>query len=271
MPQSIEMKIRSSENAQKEDEQQQAFEDEMRKLEECMSKGKQESIENANFMKKRRRKLRYTPTIERIVEEGIFGPAPAAEEDKVFINDNTNTGLGFGKFKEAVKAYKRDSKNFFLGGLLEQCSKRRKINDVWYSWNKEMLTSIDHNEKTMKQGLLQFGHEKLTKLLEESDINREATADENWASSMHEKVAFILDGLQSIQEMIRGEGLNTVWGTIQYKDVTLSRIQSSMTSFMKNENKIYDIIDYVKYKGRKLEEHYKKVREKIDRKNLYYQ
>lgn len=270
MPQTIKMKIRSSENALKDDEQQ-AFEDEMRKLEECMSKGSQESNGRPSFIKKRRRKLRYSPMIEKIVEDGIFGPPPAFEEDKVFINDSTNTNVGFGKFKEAVKAYKRDSKNFFLGNLLEQCSKRRKINDVWYSWNKEMLASIDQNEKTMKQGLLQFGHEKISKLLEESDVNKNASVDDNWASSMQEKIAFLLDGLQSIQEMIRGEGLSTVWGTIQYKDVALSRIQSAMTSFMKNENKRYDVIDYVKYKGKKLEEHYKKIREKIDRKNLYYQ
>ncbi|ELA40957.1 uncharacterized protein VICG_01987 [Vittaforma corneae ATCC 50505] len=277
------------------DEEQSIFEAEMQKMEEKL--GEESNFDLLNKSTGRLKKKTAKPMTEEqktIIETQIFGEISSESEDfplNIFANtplnqdsitngdntdsSNTNTTIGFKKYREAVMTYKKDSKNFFLGEFLGQCLKKRRQMDSWYPWTKEMLNKVDQNEEIMKKGLVEYGHEYITDLLEgqikAKDNKTNGIEKDDWNSTIKDKIDSLIDGLKSIEEAIRNEGMDTIWGKIQFEGVVLNNIKGCMDSFMKTSNKKYDIIDYVKYKNKRWEEHYNRVRDEKDRKNLYFQ
>lgn len=276
------MRIRSNEY----DEDQEVFEEEMRKMEEKLIHEEMRGV--------RKKKKRIFPMkreeLNRIIKEEIMGNLVGNRQFKEMAgqrDEAQHMGIPFhaldtgtegypvdsvdkysiDAFKEAIMAYKKDSKNFFLGDQLGKCCRKRRINDKWYAWTKEMLESIDRNEEAMKRVLIEYGHEQVQKMITESEQEK---GIEGWNTSIQEKVDLLIDGLKSVQEKIEGDGLSTILGTIKYNGTILKRIKDSMNMFMKNDNQGYDVIDYIRYRNKKLEDHYKKIREKNERKNLYY-
>lgn len=175
-------------------------------------------------------------------------------------SETINTdNVKFSELKDAILQYKKDSKCIFLGEFLHQCSNIRKPNDKWYFWSKEMIEGIDKNEELMKRVLVAYGHSPIEALLE----NR---CSEEWNNSIEEKIKGLIDGLKSIEEMVCGNGMSTVWGVLKNKGTTINRVKDAF----RRGRRIRGIIDYVRYKHRKWDAHYKKVSEKIKRRFLYY-
>lgn len=276
------------ENTSKEEEQR-IFEEEMMKMEERLCRGDFDFLNKPVERHKKKKTRAMTEKQKTIIETQIFGERSSESEDfslNISLNaplnqegsadsDGIDKAVGFKRYREAVMAYKRDSKNFFLGEFLGQCLKKRKPMDCWYPWTKDMLDKVDRNEEIMKKGLVECGHEHITDLLEnkaEAKARKSSAIEsDNWNYTIKDKVDSLIDDLKSIEKAIRDDGLNTVWGRIQFKGVVLNKIKGCMDSFMKTANKKYDIVDYLKYKAKRWEEHYSRVRDEIDRKNLYFQ
>lgn len=260
------------------DDDDRIFEEEMRKIEEKMGKGCIESTNNNPIKAKKRKMKVLSKELESIIENQIFGEKSEDVEDfPINITENKleeHDVMGFKKFKDCVMSYKKDSKNFFLGELLGQCLKKRKTCDKWYPWSKEMLEKVDLNEEIMRKGLIEYGHEEISNLFEkhskELSEKKKRLIEDSWNLSINEKISNLIEGLKSIEDCIKTDGMNTIWGTIKFQGVIFNNIKGTMDQFMKMTNRRYDIIDYVKYKEKKWEDHYEKVKDENERKSLYF-
>lgn len=185
------------------------------------------------------------------------------QTDKITDESQSNLtsieNVKFSTLKNAVIQYKKDTKCIFTGDLTQQCSKVRKKDDKWYFWTKEMIDNIDTNETLMKNALLSFGHDKI------EDLMREHCREE-WNYSLQDKIEKLEDGLKSIEEMVLTCGMSTIWGLLKNKGTTFNRVSDAF----RRGRKIRGIIDYVKYKHRKWDNHYKRVSEKIKKRQLYF-
>lgn len=237
------------------EDEQRIFEEEMMKIEEKMYKGEYE------FTDKEFTGLSLEQ--QRIIDTQIFGELSVDEEDTELLTAGEEEKIKLKKFREAVLAYKRESKGFFVGEFLGQCQKKRRVGDKWYPWTKEMLERVDSNEAVMRSVLLEHGHERVGQLMGEGK-------DNGWNSTLEEKVKELIDGLKSIERTIKGDGLNTIWGMVKSNGIILNRIKSSRSSFMKIPNRKYDIIDYVKYRIEQWTTHYERLKAEKKKRDLYF-
>lgn len=197
--------------------------------------------------------------IQEIIDTQIFGPVTSMNDFHIPFGQDK---IPFSKFRESILQYKKDSKNFFVGDFLGQCSRKRRITDSWYPWNKDMITDVDRNESVMNKVLLEQGHGYV------EDVMKNVESD-GWNQSMKEMIESLMSNLESIEDRI-DEGMVTIWGKIKDDGTVLNNIKSSRKKFIGEERK-YDIIDYVNYKNKRWEEHYKKKKDKMERDRLYYQ
>lgn len=262
-----------------ENNEQLIFEEEMRKIEEEMEGGTQP---------RNRHKAReeIEPWREAEINNQIFGEW-SSEGGEGFAIEGTE-GAMFSEVREAVLQYKKTSKSLFLGEFFGQCSSRRRQGDRWYFWNREMLEAMDKQEEVMTSVLLAQGHDRLESLLEE-------LGGDEWNATLASKIKQLAAGLESIEEMVLSGGMTTVWGTISQShasktngfdnddtndnehvdgsgthlpaiSMTLNRIKSTV----KKGKKVKGLIDYVKYKTRRWESHYRKIADRLKHENLYY-
>lgn len=187
-------------------------------------------------------------------------------------------GIPFKSIKEAIVSYKRDSKNFFVGDILENCCRRnRRYEDQWYLWTKEMMDDIDKNEAVMNNALLCEGHKGMSELLEkgfngqgEADYNVDRVRCPEWGLSLDRRIKDLMSGLKSLENMIcSDEGMNTIWGKIKYKGFVKNSAREYFSRKKMNSKRKLDLCDYVKYKGQLWDEHYQSVKNKDLEKNLY--
>lgn len=187
------------------------------------------------------------------VDNQIFAEASEDQEDSAASK----------VIKESVLGYKRDTKNFFVGDLLGCCSRRvRRYDDQWYAWTKDMMETIDKNEAVMTKFLLSEGHSKLGSLME--------CCCSGWSCTIDDKVRDLIDGLRSIESMIKSEkGMRTIWGRIKYKGVFKNSVRQYLSKVKSGTAKKFDLVDYFRYKGKKWDDHFEKMKSREEQEDLY--
>lgn len=193
-----------------------------------------------------------------LAEKQIF--AEMSEDNE----DATVCGIPVKAIREAVLSYKRDTKNFFIGDLLGSCSRRaRRYDDQWYVWTKDMMESIDRNEEVMTKLLQSEGHERLSSMMRDSC--------KDWDDTIEDKIRELMDGLQSIESMIRSrKGMSTVWGRIKYRGVFRNNVRQYLVKTTKSgDARTLDLVDYARHRGKRWDEHLGKMRSKEEQESLY--
>lgn len=244
------------------------FEEEMRKLEEQMENG--DIVDDyLPYKKVHKCKEQIHPDREREINNQIFGKVETEncknemenlkESEIDFTNESDDSRNVIRKVKDATLQHKKATKCIFLGDFFNQCTNKRKPADRWYFYSKEMIESIDQNEQIMNSALIRHGHSKIEEMMSRH-------GGEEWNGTLDSKMKNLAEGLKSIEDMICKEGMTTVWGTFINRGTTLNRIRGAF----KRGKRVRGLIDYVKYKSRRWESHYKKVVERMKHRDLYY-
>lgn len=118
-----------------------------------------------------------------------------------------------------VLSFKRDSRNFFWGHLMNTCNRiNRKVDDRWYPWSGGMMEMCDNNEIKMKNILLHHSHAKI------QDICKELGGD-FWGNKTTGKIRKLVGGLKHIQKCMQSKkGMKTCWARLKYEGVFKSNI-----------------------------------------------
>lgn len=206
---------------------------------------------------------------DKIQEDGVSTEESSLAEKQIFAEpdeDNEDAvmcGIPVKSIRESVVSYKRDTKNFFVGDLLGNCSRRaRRHDDQWYAWTKDMMESIDRNEEVMAKILLSEGHDRLGSVMQDGC--------KGWSDTIEDKVRDLLDGLQSIESMIRSRrGMSTIWGRIKYRGVFKNNVRQYLSKAKSGGAKALDLVDYARHKSRRWDEHLEKMRSKEKQEALY--
>lgn len=171
--------------------------------------------------------------------------------------------------KEVLKiilSYKKNTRNFFWGDLQKNCNKmNRKFDDRWYVWTRDMMESIDQNEEKMRSIVLKHTHSKI------QDICKEVGGD-LWCLQTTDKLKRLAGNIRRIEKLIKSKkGVDTCWGRMKYDGTFKNKLVDQQRCMKKKlrRKKAYDVLDYVKYKSRRWDDHYKKLAEKDDISKLY--
>lgn len=163
-----------------------------------------------------------------------------------------------------ILSYKKNTRNFFWGDLQRSCSKmNRKFDDRWYPWTRDMMESIDQNEEKMRSIVLRHSHSRI------QEICREVGGD-MWRLQTASKLNRCVANIRQIEDLVRSkEGMDTCWGVMKYSGVLRSKVESRRNQMRRRLKKKCGILDYIRYKSRLWDEHYRRQAEKDDISRLY--
>lgn len=161
-----------------------------------------------------------------------------------------------------IRAYKKDSRNFFWGDLQNACNRRnRKFDDRWYNWTREMMEGIDRNDFCMRSILMNYSHSTIQSVCKE-------VGGDFWNLKTSAKLEAYMKDIYKIRKRIKSnKGLTTCWGRIKYEGVFKSRMRKIRRSTSKAPENAID--NYLELKSAALNKYYSSVAEKDELSRLY--